>query len=508
MSADLEEAKYHFQLALEAINSANYLHAEQELRIANRLTPNRESVLTNLSAVLIQQQNWSEALSLCSQLLKIEPKNLEGLINLGICQIHNADFDKALVYLNQAIEIDVNSTAAWTNKGIALLEQEFFQEAGECLHKALTLNADSEEALIALGNLHNEFKDYAEGIEYFSKALKINPNNEKAKWNKALSLLRLGQFKEGWKLYEARWHALDIGPHKKELNIPLWLGAESLTNKTILIHAEQGYGDTIQFCRYLPLIEALGAKVIFSVPKALVELMKSISSTTIVINDDANQLKKIVRGIDYQCPIMSLAFAFDTNLDNIPNETPYLFPEPSKRKHWHEKINVMASSSMTMKKPLRIGIAWAGSGHYAGKKNSKRDIPAEQIANLIHGFNGKPVEFHSLQIEENKNQSLLSQCPNLIIHYQDLGSFSDTAALMLELDLIVSIDTATAHLAGALNLPTLLLIADPPDFMSLTDRTDSPWYKKHILIRSTERKNWGGTLKEVKSFIEGALKTS
>lgn len=508
MSANLEKAKYHFQLALEAINRSNFSQAEHELRKANQLAPNRESILTNLSALLIQQQNWPEALDLCNQLLQIDPKNLEGLINLAIYQIHHADLDKALHYLNQAIEIDSNSTAAWTNKGIALVEQENFQEARECLHTALVLNSNFEEALIALGNLHNELKDYEQGIEYFSKVLKINQKNQKAKWNKALTLLRLGQFKEGWRLYESRWNVLDLNRHNMRLDIPLWLGKESLVNKTILIYAEQGYGDTIQFSRYIPKIEALGAKVIFSAPTALVEIMKSISSTASVINDDANQLKKLVSDIDYQCPIMSLPLAFDTDLNSIPNQTPYLFPVPIKRKYWHEKINAIPPIADAPKIPLRIGITWAGSGHYAGKKNGKRDIPVDEIAILINSFPEKLVQFHSLQIEENKNESLLSHCPNLIVHYEDLHSFSDTAALMLELDLILSIDTATAHLAGALNLPTLLLIADPPDFMSLTDRTDSLWYKKHILIRSTERKKWGGVLKDAKDLINKVLKVN
>ena len=508
MSTNLEKAKYHFESGLEAINRGSFSQAQEELRIANELAPNRCSILTNLSAVLIHQQNWSQAFALCNQLLNIEPKNLEGLINLGICQIHNADFDKALHSLNQAIEIDSNSTSAWTNKAITLLEQESFQEASECLHTALALNADFEEALIVLGNLHNELKDYAKGIEYFSKVLQINPKNEKAKWNKALALLRLGHFKEGWRLYESRWHALGLHPHELVSNIPLWLGKESLTNKNILIYAEQGYGDTIQFSRYIPKIEALGAKVTLCVPSALVEIMKSISSTVTIVDDDSSVLKKIESSIDFQCPIMSLALAFDADLDSIPDRTPYLSPAPIKRDYWHKKISAITPLAELPKKILRIGIAWAGSGHYAGKKNSKRDIRIDQIAGLINSFQGKPVQFHSLQIEENKNKSLLNHCPNLIVHDQDLHDFSDTAALMLELDLIVSIDTATAHLAGALDIPTLLLLADPPDFMSLIDRADSPWYKKHFLIRCSERKKWSDALEEAKNLIIKTLITT
>ena len=501
MSADLEKARCHFQLGIEALNKGSISQAEKELRLANKLAPDRSSILINLSAVLIQQQKWSQAYNLCIHLLNIEPKNIEALINLGVYQIHTGNYDEALHYLNEAIDIDFNSISAWTNKGIALLEQENFQQASKCLNTALALNCDFEEALVALGNLHNELKDYAKGIEYFSKVLQINPKNEKAKWNKALALLRLGHFKEGWKLYESRWHALGLHPHQLASNIPLWLGKESLTNKNILIYAEQGYGDTIQFSRYIPKIEALGAKVTLCVPSALVEIMKSISSTVTIVDADSSVLKKIEGNIDFQCPIMSLALAFDTDLDSIPDRTPYLFPALIKRNYWHEKVSAITPLAELPKKILRIGIAWAGSGHYAGKKNSKRDIPIDQIAGLINSFQDKPVQFHSLLIEENKNNSLLSHCPNLIVHDQDLHDFSDTAALMLELDLIVSIDTATAHLAGALNIPTLLLLADPPDFMSLIDRTDSPWYKKHFLIRSSERKNWSDALKNTEDLI-------
>ena len=306
-----ERAKHHFQLALNALNDENFFNAESELREANQLTPDRASILTNLSAVLVHQHKWSEAIYFCTRLLNLEPNNLEGLINLGVCQLRANEPDAALVQFNRAIEVDPLSPLGWVNKANILLEQELFLEARACFLKSLELDPNSEESLIGLGNLYNEQKEYRKALECLSSALAINPNNAQAQWNKALSLLRLGFFNEGWKLYEARWLIPGMREHAKQFTAALWHGKESLKDKTILIYAEQGYGDTVQFARYVPLIESMGAKVIFQVQKPLLELMSTLSTTVEVVEDNTQNLQKYFK-IDFYCPIMSLALAFNT----------------------------------------------------------------------------------------------------------------------------------------------------------------------------------------------------
>ncbi len=500
MNEDLERAKHHFQLALNALNDENFFNAESELREANQLTPDRASILTNLSAVLVHQHKWSEAIYFCTRLLNLEPNNLEGLINLGVCQLRANEPDAALVQFNRAIEVDPLSPLGWVNKANILLEQELFLEARACFLKSLELDPNSEESLIGLGNLYNEQKEYRKALECLSSALAINPNNAQAQWNKALSLLRLGFFNEGWKLYEARWLIPGMREHAKQFTAALWHGKESLKDKTILIYAEQGYGDTVQFARYVPLIESMGAKVIFQVQKPLLELMSTLSTTVEVVEDNTQNLQKYFK-IDFYCPIMSLALAFNTATETIPENVPYLFSDMKKRLVWREKLSKLSSKfSPSNSKPLRVGITWSGSGHYAGKKNLKRDIPYALIKDLLSTHRAQNIEFHCLHPEINL-EVINAPHHNLFMHCNDLGNFSDTASLMDELDIILSTDTASAHLAGSLNKECLLLLPDPPDFMSLVDREDSPWYPSIRLLRQVESRNWMDPLNQVSQIL-------
>ena len=455
--------------------------------------PERPSILINLTATLIELEEWPNAEKLSLRLLSLEPHSFDGLINLGVCMLHLSKYDEALELFNQASEINPKSPSPWINKGLIFLDQGRIAESSKCLDEALFISPDSQEALIALGNIANELENYEAAIELFNKVLHINPKNTKALWNKSLSLLRLGKFKEGWELYESRWQIAGMRQFAlKKLTLTLWLGKESLKNKSILIHAEQGYGDTIQFCRYIPLIESMGCKVIFQVPKPLLGLMRSLGQNIEVIENDAINLELSSRKIEFYCPIMSLALAFRTTLETIPNKIPYLFASDDEITKWKDKLQKISDGKIHQRKVFRVGIAWSGSGHYAGKRNLKRDIPLDSVVSLVEQcFDMIPVEFHSLQIEKEKNHAVSKLIKeSFYSHSEDLQNFQETAALMVNLDLIVSIDTSTAHLAGALNLPTLLLLPRPPDFMFQMDRSDTPWYPSIQIIRQESRSRW------------------
>ncbi|QWE20736.1 tetratricopeptide repeat protein [Polynucleobacter sp. AP-Kolm-20A-A1] len=486
MTENLEVAKHHFEAALTALEENNDAQAEIELRKALKCAPARPSILANLSAVLIRQSKWGDAKDICAELLVVEPNSIEGIINLGICAQNTNNLDSALDYFNQALAIDPNSSSAWVNKGNILLEKELFADARSCFETAHKLGQHLEEAHIGLANLHNELKEYSLGLAHLSEALSINPQNFQAQWNKALSLLRLGQFEEGWKLYESRWHISGMAEHARHQNIQLWLGNQSLAGKTILIHAEQGFGDAIQMSRYLPLLaKENGAKVIFEVPPSLTELMRSLGSEIAVISSNSSLEKQIQDAPEFQCPVMSLPLALRTTLDTVPNQTPYLFATSEKRLSWENRLN----QASAIDKPFRVGIAWSGSGHYAGKKNHKRDVSFDEICSLINSMETYPIEFHAIQKDLEDIPS--KGCPrNLFLHSHLLNNFADTAALIAELNLIISIDTAVGHLAGALGNQTLLLLPDPPDFMFMTEVKISPWYPNTQLIRQEQRGIW------------------
>ena len=502
MMSSIEKAKHFFDLGLHFLEQGDPGLAEENFNQALILAPDRPSILINLSATLVQLGKWNECEKICRKILGIDEINYDGLINLGVCLSHLERTSEALKLLDKAIEVDPLSEKAWINKGNILQESNQPNAAATCFNKALHLNPRAEEALIGRGNTHNELNKYEAALNDFDTALEINPTNPQAKWNKSLSLLRLGKFDEGWRLYEARWQIPGMREYQRHFNIPLWLGEESLKDKTILIHAEQGYGDTIQFSRYIPLIESMGAKVVFLAPNPLSKLMETLSPTVHVIEDDNFEFKTILKKVDFHCPIMSLALAFNTTLETIPIETPYLLADQYTRDSWLSVLEKLSSENQDAPKPYRVGIAWNGSGHYAGTKNSKRDIPASQIAGLINYFQGENIEFHSLQIERGKNYEIYPLIKGkFFTHHEKLDNFNHTAALMSHMNLIISVDTSVAHLAGALKLPTLILLPNPPDFMSLINCEVSPWYTSTSFLRQAKRGDWAGPLNTAKNKI-------
>lgn len=486
MTENLKLAKHHFELALAALGKNDTLQAEIELRNALKFSPSRPSILVNLSAVLIRQQKWVEAKKFCADLLEIQSNSIEGIINLGICEQHIDNLDGALCRFNEALAINPSFVSAWVNKGNILLEKELFIEARNCFEIAQKLEPILAESHIGLGNLYNELTDYVRGLEQFSIALSINPNNYQARWNKSLSLLRLGHYEEGWMLYESRWQIPGMAEYAKHQDIPLWLGESPVSSRTILIYAEQGFGDAIQMSRYLPILaNQMGAKVIFEVNPDLMELMRSLDPMIKIISSHKPLGEQINERPDFQCPIMSLPYAFHTTLESIPDYVPYLSANPIKRLFWRERLKEMSS----LDRPFRVGITWSGSGHYAGKKNPKRDVPYVLIHSVVSDLQSQPIEFHVIQKEIQDNCSL--DCPNnLFFNSHLLNNFADTAALIAELDLIVSIDTAVAHLAGSLGQRTLLLLPDPPDFMFQTNSLKSSWYPNTSIIRQKQRGIW------------------
>jgi len=502
VNTDLEKAKQYFEAGLTLIKQKDFISAEENFSKALIFLPDRLSILINLSATLVQLEKWSEGEQICQKILALESNNCDALLNLSICLLHKNEQAKAIECLEIVIANDLYLDSAWANKGIIFYELNDLIQAEKCFENALSINPSSEEALVGRGNLRNEKKEYLPALEDFNAALHLNPANSQAKWNKALSLLRLGNYEDGWKLYESRWEISGMREHKLHINSPLWLGDESLKNKVILIHAEQGYGDTIQFSRYIPLLEGLGAKVTLAAQKPLVDLMKTISPSVKVISFEDVGQKAILDTIDYYCPIMSLAMAFDTTLKTIPKKTPYLFSTPEKNLVWHNRITRSQSLKTQEEKLFRVGITWSGSGHYAGRSNLKRNISEQEMATFINSFSGQKIEFHSLQIEKDKNESLLSLISsNLKTHDQSIQNFSDIAALIMEMDLIMSVDTANAHLAGALNKPTLLFIPDPPDFMALTDTNKSHWYPETTILRQKNRGKWDEPLSSAAAIV-------
>jgi hypothetical protein len=323
-------------------------------------------------------------------------------------------------------------------------------------------------------------------LDSFDRAIAIKPDYHEARLHKSLALLFGGNFKSGWELYESRWNVDKFTSPGRNFAQPLWLGCESLDGKTILLHSEQGLGDTIQFCRYAPMVADLGARVIIEAEKSLAGLLEKITGVSEVVTKGSD-----LPGFDYHCPLMSLPLAFKTELGNIPCPEKYLTSEPGKLAYWNSRLGP--------KTEPRIGLVWSGSNN--NPKLSHRRLPLDSaIRQLPPGF-----QYVSLQTEVwDEDSSTLESAGNIIHFGDELNDFTDTAALCELMDIVISVDTSVAHLSGALGKPTWVLLAFSPEWRWMLDRDDSPWYPGMRLFRQGKIGDWTGVLEKLKSELLAA----
>jgi hypothetical protein len=291
----------------------------------------------------------------------------------------------------------------------------------------------------------------------------------------------LGNYLEGWKLYESRLFKDDTKNNYYRFPQESWRGESDLAGKNLLVHCEQGLGDVIQFCRYLPLLVDLKINVIFEVPKELIRLMSTLDERIILV-ERGRQLPKF----DAYCPLMSLPYVFKTTIETIPNKVPYLYTDREKALLWKEKLGY--------KSKKRIGIVWSTSSMIGEPKS----IPLVLFNNIIN----EEYEWHSLQKEYRQGDINLIQTSSLIHdHSNSLIDFSDTAALIDCMDLIISVDTSVAHLAGALGKEVSILLPFMPDYRWMLVNQDCPWYPSVKLIRQDKYDNWSGVINLVENSL-------
>jgi len=319
-----------------------------------------------------------------------------------------------------------------------------------------------------------------EAIAEYRQAHALRPDFAAARFNEALALLRQGDFAAGWRLYEWRFRAVGRRTLVRTFPEPLWLGATPLAGKTLFVHYEQGFGDTLQMLRYLPLLAARGARVLVEVPPALADIAATLRGSPAVVVEGAP-----VPAFDLQCPLMSLPLACGTTLASIPADVPYLFaPEPD-RKAWQDRLGTRTHR--------RIGLAWSGSaGNTAAMR--QRSLPLEHLLAWLPAG----AEFHSVQKDyRDGDPERLAADGRIRDHAASLRNFASTAGLIDQLDLVITVDTAVAHLAGALGKPVWVLLPFVADYRWLLDRGDSPWYPTMRLFRQPAFGDWASVLAAV-----------
>ncbi|NDH68247.1 MAG: tetratricopeptide repeat protein, partial [Gammaproteobacteria bacterium] len=380
-------------------------------------------------------------------------------------------YEMAITAYDQAIAIRFDYADAYTNRGNAYKELDRHHEAIASYASAIENKPDNVEAYLNLGVTHYECLELEKAQACYDKVIQMQPDYAEAYWNKALALLLSGDLENGFKLHEWRWKRSTFSSKRRNFKQALWLGTEPLHGKTILLHAEQGLGDTIQFCRYCEAVQALGATVLLEVQAPLVGLLSSLQGVSRLIAQGDP-----LPDFDFHCPLMSLPLAFKTRLDSIPASPHYLCSQPDKRALWELKLGT--------RKSRRIGLAWSGSEIHKNDKNRSIEL-AELMRQLPAGHS-----YVSLQKEvREKDKAALEEFN--IAHFEDaIDDFSDTAALCDGMDLVISVDTSVAHLAGALGKPVLLLLPFVSDWRWMLESVYSPWYPTMRILRQKSTKIW------------------
>jgi Tetratricopeptide repeat len=393
--------------------------------------------------------------------------------------------EAAVAQYVRALERKQDSAEICGNLGSSLHALGRLEEAAGCHRRAVELQPDYAPGYSNLGAVLELRGDFAGAAAHYARALELQPDYTGAMWNQALLQLLTGDFRAGLRNYERRW-GLTVPQH--EFSQPQWMG-EPLNGARILLHAEQGLGDTLQFLRYLPLVQAAGGSVVLAVQSTVRRLVAELPGVAGVVS--AGDAAPVV---DWQCPLLSLPLAFGTTIDTIPAQVPYLtVPEEALRK------------AATVEWPatgLRVGIVWAGRATHT--KDRYRSIPLQLFEGLF-GMEG--VHFFSLQMgpfslqmgpEAAQLAAMESQVTDLT---QGIGDLADTAALMTHLDLVLAVDTSVAHLAGALGKKVWVMLPLAPDWRWMLDRKDSPWYPSMRLFRQTRFEDWETVLDEVRSAL-------
>lgn len=413
--------------------------------------------------------DYDRALVLRPEAAPIHNNRGNALRELGRCAEALAGFDRALALKPDYAE-------AINNRGNALLEMNRIEDALADYERALAHKPGFADALVNRGNALRYLGRAGEAAASFEAALAGDPQFAEARWNKALLDLARGEFQQGFVGYEWRWRRAQ-GEAPRAFSAPQWRG-EDPCGKTILLHAEQGFGDTIQFARYAPLVAARGATVVLEGPDALLPLLASLPGIARLFGRGDT-----LPPFDLHCPLMSLPLAFGTTLATIPAQVPYLRAPTECIAAWRSRLPA----------GRRVGLAWSGKPSHKNDRN--RSIPFAQLKPIL----GQPgVGFVSLQREVRATDLAgLTQCPNIVRLDEALSDFADTAAVIEQLDLVIAVDTAVAHLAGALGKPVFVLISYIQDWRWLTDRADSPWYPTARIFRQPAPGDWDGAITEV-----------
>ncbi|WP_144152944.1 tetratricopeptide repeat protein [Paraburkholderia sp. BCC1885] len=444
--------------------------------------PDFVEALYNSAIALERLGRANEAMQRCERVLALEPRHAGALISRGNALLRMAQCEAALSDYTLALEIESGSREALCNAGTALRYLGRYDEALRSYDGALALDEKFAEAWSNRGGTLYQMCRAQEALESYDRATAIDPNYAEAHVGRAMLFLSEGDFTRGWPDYEWRLSDPKAAHRARILPQPMWRGETPLAGKTILVHAEQGFGDTLQFCRYATLLAERGAHVVLEVHPPLKSLLMTLHESVQVV-----PAGELLPTFDCHCPLLSLPFAFATDQQSVPNRTPYLHPDRARVQRWE---NLLGS-----KQRLRIGLAWSGNREHVNDRS--RSIGLATLMPLLEA----DAQWISLQKDVRDEDARVLGDSGIVCVEDEMRDFADTAALVQSLDLVISVDTAIAHLAGALNRPVWILLPDPAEWRWLRDREDSPWYPGARLFRQQTAGRWQDVIHAVRDAI-------
>lgn len=517
VKADYAEAFFNRGVTLQGLNRLDDALTSYDKAIA--IKPDYAIALNNRGNTLKDLKKFDEALASYEKAITIKADYAEAFYNSGVTQQEMKCFDAALksyekaignkadyanafnnrgVSLQQlkrpvealasyekAIEIQADYAEAFYNRGVTLQKLNRTDEALASYDKAIELKADYAEAFNNRGVILQNLKHLDEALASYDRAIAIKADYADAHTNQSFLFLLNADFENG--LAKSEWRKLKDEPHgDREFPKPLWLGTDDISGKTILVHWEQGLGDTIQFCRYIPLLTQMGIKTLFAPQERLQKLTSTLAAPFSLVD-----LGKMSFHFDYHCPLLSLPLAFKTNLDTIPDSVPYLAADPDLVRKWKAKIG---------EEGFKIGICWQGS---TGVVDAGRSAPLSQFKALSEISDVRLISLHKGEGESQIPELAGSMVVETLGDDFDCGedAFLDTAAVMKCCDLVITSDTAVAHLAGALGVKTWIALKHVPDWRWMLDRDDSPWYPTVRLFRQKYQGDWDEVFERITNAL-------
>ena len=435
---------------------------------------------------LVREQIRNRALAFLDELISIQPFDKETIFRRANVYLCSQDYFQAVETYRELLLIDPKHPGGLTNLAVALVAMNRYEESLECYTRALDATGDNASTWYNMGNVLRYMRRLDAAVCAYQRALQFRLDFPEAQLEIGLCQLMSGAFESGWARYEWRWETSQLKAHRLKLPTPQWLGSTDLSDKTILLWAEQGLGDTIQFSRYAVLVAEAAKEVILRAPICLKKLLQTLDSRIVIID-----AQESIPDHDMHCPLMSLPLALGINFPAVPVGG-YLNCLPEKAAFW--------SSCLGTKHRPRIGISWAGRQN--GAIGSIRDVPFA----LLSPFFEVDADIFSLQKDApfndfpDKHETL-----RLIDYCEKFEDFSDTAAFIEQLDLVICVDSVIAHLAGALGKPCWLMLGFANEWRWQLERSDSPWYPTTRLFRQTRPGDWHSVVHEVTTMLRQSL---